>query len=720
MKKIILLILIVHCTLMIENCMCQWVRQNKFYYPGCVNDITHFNLQKVIAVGEYGQILLSTDSCTSIRNVNTTFNNNFKSLSFINEQTGYVCGSNGIILKTTNGGNNWTQLNTGGITKIFYGIQAFSNNLIVAVGEAGYIYKSTNGGANWSVKNSDATCYLLSVKFFNQNTGVAVGWPGAIYRTTNSGENWFRVYHGLNYTDQIMSVDIRNNTAYAVGDSTLIIRSTDYGSSWMKADTIPGGNRTPLYKIQILDSTTIVAVGDNMRISTNGGQNFSYYGAWGLYGSNLVTTKGLALKTIDTGYICGYKGIGKPLHYLSSLYMIDVPYNIYDLQDISVVDSEYCWVFGGGYFAHELPHIIYNTTNGGVNWAFKSVYNTIPDPYGGVQFFDRNTGYIIAKQGGAGYLLKTTDNGSNWNQVFYSDTIYFQYPLKIYKNRLYTMTSSGHIIWTTNDGQNWTHILPPANAYASHYYIVDSNTYYGCNSNGSNNLMKTTNTGQNWAFLYSPIYGVDWKEIHFINANTGFLVGNKSGIIKTTNGYYFTIEQSGITNSELVFNSVYMIDSLNVYVVGDIGVIYNTTNGGFSWNLQNSGVADDLTKVRFCNSKTGWIIGEGGVILHTTSAGAVWVSNNSQIAVNDFHLYQNYPNPFNPVTNIKYRITNSKLVILKIYDILGKEISTLVNGKQSSGVYEVSFDGSKLPSGIYFYKLEAGGLSEVKKMVLIK
>jgi hypothetical protein len=85
-----------------------------------------------------------------------------------------------------------------------------------------------------------------------------------------------------------------------------------------------------------------------------------------------------------------------------------------------------------------------------------------------------------------------------------------------------------------------------------------------------------------------------------------------------------------------------------------------------------------------------------------------------------FSLSQNYPNPFNPTTNIKYQIANNNIVTLKVYDILGKELITLVNEKQSPGDYEIKFNGSKLSSGIYFYKLTAGDFSDVKSMILIK
>jgi hypothetical protein len=92
-----------------------------------------------------------------------------------------------------------------------------------------------------------------------------------------------------------------------------------------------------------------------------------------------------------------------------------------------------------------------------------------------------------------------------------------------------------------------------------------------------------------------------------------------------------------------------------------------------------------------------------------------------------FNLEQNYPNPFNPTTKIKFTIPSvetgyipSLPVTLKIYDILGNEIATLVNEEKSAGTYKVEFDKSGLPSGIYFYRLQAGKFSETKKMILIK
>ena len=92
----------------------------------------------------------------------------------------------------------------------------------------------------------------------------------------------------------------------------------------------------------------------------------------------------------------------------------------------------------------------------------------------------------------------------------------------------------------------------------------------------------------------------------------------------------------------------------------------------------------------------------------------------NELTPENFVLEQNYPNPFNPSTTIRYSIKENTLVTLKVYDILGNEVVTLVNEVKPAGKYEISFDASSISSGIYFYKLNAGGFTNTKKMILLK
>jgi hypothetical protein len=86
----------------------------------------------------------------------------------------------------------------------------------------------------------------------------------------------------------------------------------------------------------------------------------------------------------------------------------------------------------------------------------------------------------------------------------------------------------------------------------------------------------------------------------------------------------------------------------------------------------------------------------------------------------DYALYQNHPNPFNSSTTIHYAIPTTSYITLKIFNLLGKEIATLVNGKQSAGKYEVQWNSVDLPSGVYVYRLEAGDFVATKKLILMK
>lgn len=148
--------------------------------------------------------------------------------------------------------------------------------------------------------------------------------------------------------------------------------------------------------------------------------------------------------------------------------------------------------------------------------------------------------------------------------------------------------------------------------------------------------------------------------------------------------------------------------------------VYLSRNNGMSWINKNQGF-DGPTSVENLLIVNDYIYSSTE---HSTyrrllseSTGINFIS--SEIPSN-YSLFQNYPNPFNPSTNIKYQISKNSFVILKVYDLLGREISTLVNELQKAGVYEIQFSNSGLTSGIYFYRMQAGNYSETKKMVYIK
>ena len=165
---------------------------------------------------------------------------------------------------------------------------------------------------------------------------------------------------------------------------------------------------------------------------------------------------------------------------------------------------------------------------------------------------------------------------------------------------------------------------------------------------------------------------------------------------------------------------------------GSYGYLYKTTNGGLNFYRQNTGTNLAFWGSIYCfNDSVVWGVGGAGKIMHTTNGGEwlVGICNNDNEVPKELALYQNYPNPFNPITVIKFQVVNGfpiktlgndKKVVLKVFDGMGREIQTLVNESLKPGTYEVTFDGSDLNTGVYFYKLITGDYTNTKRMILIK
>ena len=108
------------------------------------------------------------------------------------------------------------------------------------------------------------------------------------------------------------------------------------------------------------------------------------------------------------------------------------------------------------------------------------------------------------------------------------------------------------------------------------------------------------------------------------------------------------------------------------------------------------------------------------VTSQVSSGFSIIVKERGSSLPTEYTLYQNYPNPFNPTTMIRYDLPENAHVILKVFNLLGQEVQTLVNEEKDAGSYKVQFDGSRLPSGVYFYKITAGKYTEQKKMIMVK
>ncbi len=369
--------------------------------------------------------------------------------------------------------------------------------------------------------------------------------------------------------------------------------------------------------------------------------------------------------------------------------------------------------------------VLLKTTNSGINWT------SLPGPYSGnivnVVFFDSNTGIVFSNP-----VYKTTNAGLNWFQVASlsgtlhhsmiadSTTVYGCQPFQLSK--------------TTDKGSNWsvTSSTPPW--MTTSVYFINQFTGWVTTIQPIGmpvptvyraSVSKTINGGLNWLVLYTedgPPESNLFRDTYFPTSDTGIIIG-KSG-----NSIYRTFN-SGINWSEITtgggLTDLFFINSKTGWAVNQTGYVYKTTNTGSLWTYSATPVSIQLNTVRFINPLTGWAVGVNGTILKSTNGGVTGITQFTGLSPNKFSLSQNYPNPFNPQTKIKFDIpsnvkgqtSNVKLII---YDLLGREVTTLVNEELKPGTYEADWDASNFSSGVYFYKLVAGDFIETKKMVLMK
>lgn len=369
--------------------------------------------------------------------------------------------------------------------------------------------------------------------------------------------------------------------------------------------------------------------------------------------------------------------------------------------------------------------IVRKTVNGGSIWSTSAI-NTVTN-LNKAETINTIEAYIAAN---GGYIFKTTNGGTNWNAQTAGLPGYNYYDMDFINSTTgLVVGTDGIFSATANGGANWIQgqlnlITAPKLDYVSVDMIDNNISFIGSADTliaGIHNsyIQRSTNNGVSYTNVYTLQSGQanPFVCIQFINATTGFAITPHGYIIKTTNG--------GNSWSSFLMNmnveDAFFVNSLTGYACGPSGGLKKTTNGGTSWLWQNSPTTGTLYGIACIDSASAISVGVDGLIVKTDNGGTYTSVNQYGNEIpSDYSLGQNYPNPFNPSTRISFNVPTASKVKLTVYDILGNQIKVLTDELLSPGTYEAVFNASELPSGTYFYRLEAGSFTETKKMILIK
>lgn len=379
------------------------------------------------------------------------------------------------------------------------------------------------------------------------------------------------------------------------------------------------------------------------------------------------------------------------------------------LYSVSAVDDFVAWACGAA-------GKVVRTTNKGVNWV--NVSGDLPASGDLYNIFALNSTTAIATSSPAAgtYIYRTTNGGTNWVQTLFQAGGFCNALWMTDANNAYAVGDPVGGNWflkrSTNGGVNWTDwaTVPTTQAgWNNSLMIVGNNVWFGTNANY---LMYSSNMGANWSqqtTTFTNQYAV------WFNSATVGLAGYNALNVTTNGGANWAALTSPVaTNVGGITGS-----GSDWWVATQNTTIHYSSNNGSAWSTQYTapdGVWYHINKSRSGN--TIWAVRSNGKIARYGTA--LSVSPISTTTPTEFSLSQNYPNPFNPTTNINFSIPKSGLVTMKVFNILGKEVATLVNGNYNAGSYTVDFNASNLASGVYFYKIEVNGFSEVKRMMLVK
>ncbi len=667
----------------------QWSWQGNLPQGNDLYSVSYIDSNTCTAVGDGGTIIRTDDGGnTWVRQHSGTIAR-FYSVAFANVNTGIVVGDSGIVLTTTNGGLVWTRQNSQ--ASVSLRAAAFQDPItITVVGSSGLIIKSSDGGNIWVIKNSGTSKGLMCVSFLNKSEGVIGGYSGTLLKTTDGGETW-NILPPPADIYEYYTITFRDTNRIYTGSAM----SSDGGITWVKYDN-PG-----FFGLSFANKSRAVGVSVN-------GQIF---------------------RTTDSGLTW-------------SCYVPDP--SVY-LQGVSFSDSLHGMIIG-------LYGTIFKTSDGGITWQQISKSLTT-ERLSSVSFANKTWGYAA---GGDHNPVQTSDGGNHWEKISAKFEGDFSGVFLLNEKRIVIISINGEIILSNDGGKSWSSNI----SYMS--LLMNSLTFSDAN-NGiivGDTILKTTNGGETWVGrnrgVWNTLYGA-----HFPDSQTGYAVGSYGTIIKTTDGgdTWVTLAVNSDNNS---YYGVAFTDAENGTIVGSYGTILHTTNGGTTWSKQPAIVPSTLWAIAFSDKKNGTIVGLKGTIMHTSDNGENWTllepvtghalrgicfsDNNNGYVVGDygtilhttnggvsfindnfpaatpynFKLAQNYPNPFNPETVIEYQIPVTGFVTLRIYDILGREVKTLVNGIQTTGKHTCIFDGSQFESGVYLYQLKTGAFSETRKMLFLK
>jgi len=693
----------------------------------------------------------------------------------IKDNQGRVLSGNayGGIFRTTDAGKNWEQLFTGYRNEDVRSLAVNSNNHIFAGTDLHGLYRSTDDGLTWARLINSVSTRTINEILIKSNGDIFLATFDGVYRSTDNGTTFSTASNGIT-SSSIYSLGLSGNYIYAGTNGAGIFRSSDDGANWETANNGINLSDGIVWDFASAEETENVGAAEiyaltqnNLYHSTNGAdwQSLSLP-PLGLYvdvllrnNGNIVVVGSAILNSIDLGnnwtnYISptdalfssvveiddntlvgGTQGPGTYVSLNNNLADWNLEVNKMPATAITNISAT------AGVINVSTRHSgVFSSSDDGVNWSNLSL--SIPNGwfYGLYQHPTTNTLFALHQNG----VYRSINGGAGWNLTSaFGKTMEFNSLGNIF------LGSGSYISKSTDDGVSFQLKQIDPTVFNSRQIAIDQNNIMiiaTTNDNGfqGQGVYRSIDLGETY-YPYNVGLPNDITSVEYVDTNGfyGDLECIRELIAADASGNFYSNNEDGSWNQfNIGFQQGGLVKDIAALNYGD-GIVITTITEKEMFTITDQSncifeeefdVPDDMglavfgSWLRFgvSNSEYTRLNSEYTYFAGTIGSGVlkkVVITNVENIQNNlpsKFVLEQNYPNPFNPTTTVKYSIPNSGNVTLKVYDVLGNEVATLVNEERPAGVYEVEFDASRLSSGIYFYKLLSGVFISTKKMILIK
>ena len=635
--------------------------------------INGMDYQAVTTTGKIGPYLLASGTIGIYRSTDNgdtwsaatglPAGNGVNSLAIIGTNT--FAGTMGKgVFASTDSGATWSPSNSGlpggGASTGVGSIAAIGTTLLVSATNNSVLapmYRSTDLGASWTLANTGLPSdYFQYDAMYSDGATVYCGGVH-LYKTTNAGDTWVQADNGIPLYSGLSDMRSNGSTLFASA-AYYVYRSTDGGGSWS-----PLGGGLPFMSMASVEvaggAVYAGTIADGVYKSTDNGDHWT------------PVNTGLKARDMNNFILDG------PTLYANgnSIFKTTNEGDAWDnvrgnLKDSS---SQPTAVYINGPTLMERDYPVDGFERSGDSGSTWSSIGAGLSSFGSLGGCVSSGGALIAADS---RLYRSLDNGDSWTQV---DTALGNF---VGFSGLYTMGSTLFayglgVASSTDDGATWKWADSGIAAYfgVAGFTSVGSTLFAG--GGYPNRVYKSTNGGANWATVTALPSGGSTSQLLGLG-NDLFACSPNNGIFISKNlGVSWTKISAGLPNSNYLY-------SLAIYN----GMMYAGTSGNSVWKRPLS----DVTSVEE---------------FHTALP-------------EEFSLGQNYPNPFNPSTSIGFRIRTAENVHLAVFDVLGREVATLVNERLIPGTYRASWNAAGFSSGAYFYRLRAGAQTETKAMMLVK